>query len=30
MAYENGEGVTKDDVLSFANYAIAARDGNME
>lgn len=30
VAYENGEGVIKDDVLAYANYAIAARTGNKE
>jgi hypothetical protein len=30
VAYENGEGVVKDDVLAYANYAIAARGGNKE
>jgi TPR repeat protein len=30
VAYENGEGVVRDKVLAYANYAIAARDGNDE
>jgi hypothetical protein len=30
VAYENGEGVAKDNVLAYANYAIAARTGNKE
>ncbi|MEO8304802.1 MAG: tetratricopeptide repeat protein [Betaproteobacteria bacterium] len=30
VAYENGEGVAKDPILAYADYAIAARDGNQD
>ena len=30
VAYENGEGVAKDALLAYVNYAIAARGGNKE
>jgi uncharacterized protein len=30
VAYENGEGVDRDPMLAYANYAIAARNGNVE